>query len=98
MTLLSVPFTGQPQSISLQALGQRHEQLLHLGVVGCSQTSSRIPSWNGSKSIGVTSCIGTVGDIVQHLGVSIEHGVHETNSALASCEALLIDLDSFALV
>lgn len=95
MTANFLPLLGRGLVIALR---QRHEQLLHLRIVGGSQAGGRVPSLNGGESIGVTSGIGTVSDIMEDLRMSIEHGVHEANRALAGGETLFVDLSKSALV
>lgn len=48
--------------------------------------------FNSSKSIGITSSTGTVGDIIKNLGVCIQDRVDETNRSLTLCDTLLVDL------
>lgn len=48
--------------------------------------------FNSSESIGITTSTGTVGDIIENLGVRIQDRVNETYGSLAHCDTLLVDL------
>jgi hypothetical protein len=47
---------------------------------------------DGTEAIRATTNIGTVGNIIEDMGVSVKHGVHETNRTLALMDTLLVDL------
>lgn len=48
--------------------------------------------WNSTETLRITSNIGTVGDIIEDAWVSVKHGVHETNRALALVNTFLVNL------
>lgn len=48
--------------------------------------------WNCLESITSTSEIGAVGDVVQNIGILVQHWVDEADSSLAGVGALLVDL------
>lgn len=52
---------------------QAQEQLEHLGIVGCAQSSNRIPSLGGIESKGAATRVGSVRDVVQHSRVLVQH-------------------------
>jgi hypothetical protein len=54
---------------------------------------NRLP-FNCSESVSIASGVGAVCDIVEHLRVGIEHGVHEADRSLALGKTLFINLKS----
>ena len=68
-----------------------HKQLQQLGVVGSSQPSHRVPALNGLERRHVAARVAALGDIVEHIGVLVQHGVHKPDRALASRQTFLVD-------
>jgi hypothetical protein len=73
-------------------LRQSDQQLLELGVVGTSEASSWVPALDSGESVGVTTQVCSVGDIVESPRVGVENGVDEAHGRFAEGETLLVDL------
>jgi hypothetical protein len=57
--------------ITSSPLWQAHEERHHLGIIWSSKSSDRVPAGNGRKSVGITTGIRSISDIVQDLGMCI---------------------------
>jgi hypothetical protein len=94
--------------VSHHQLLQRHEQLQHLGVVRCAQSSDGIPSirvsirdtpkcWGNSpldslETLSTTAQTVALGDIIEDIIMAIESRVDETDRRFTCCLKLLVQL------
>lgn len=70
---------------------QRQPQRLHLGEIRRAQPRHRIPAFDRTEPVRPASRIRAIGDVVQHLGMRVQHRIDETNRTLADPQPRLDD-------
>lgn len=70
---------------------QTQKQLQHSRVVRCSQSRHRIPTRLTREAIRITTLIGALRHIIQHIRVRIQRGVDEANRALTRSSQLIVN-------
>lgn len=69
---------------------ESHKSIPQLRIIRCSKTRSRVPSRHSRESVSFTSRVGPIRNIIECVGVGVEHRVQEPHwTGLTGCDTLI---------